>query len=118
MILQFADSELASLIRVGESVQLRFAAARVSASGQAAWARGLVLQIEAAQGPDCGEFGSIEDGAVQVQGRRLPRLDLAQTTLAGPLVLELQFRRGGHWLCQAQSLRLVEPGRLSEDLSC
>lgn len=118
MILQFADSELAGLThRSDGALLLRFAAARVLLEEGPAWARGLTLVLEGAQGPDCDEFGAIENGQVR-QGEQRWRAWDAANAAAGEVLVELQFRRGGAWCWQGSALRLLDPGQISDDLSC
>jgi len=115
-LLEWSDSELAAIERVGPDLCLRLAAASLWRGGERRFASGLLLVLEGAEAADCSEYGALDSGALIWQGRRLSRLPLQD--LQGELAIELQFRRGPFWRAVAQGLRVAGSARLHEDLRC
>jgi hypothetical protein len=94
MRLAFADSEIAAARLDGDTLVLRFAAARL-AGDAALFLPGLVLSMPRAQleAPLAGCIGRIAEGEAVVDGQRHRVLDLP-TASTGPVRLGLRFANG------------------------
>jgi hypothetical protein len=94
MRLAFADSEIAAARLDGDTLVLRFAAARL-AGDAALFLPGLVLSMPRAQleAPLAGCIGRIAEGEAVVDGQRHRVLDLPAAS-TGPVRLSLRFANG------------------------
>ena len=94
MLLVFADSEVAAVRLVGDTLALRFAAARI-AGEPAHYLPGLVLTMTHAQleAPLAGCIGRVAEGEVRVDGQRRGMLELPGA-IAAPVRLSLRFANG------------------------
>lgn len=128
LLLQLADSEVATATIVDGVLDLRFSAATVwreagTAPATLGYVRGVRLLLRTAPGEalptlaDC--FGRLAQGRVGWQGQWLSRLPLP-VTLGGPLELDLSFAGCGGLRLRATSLQAFVEGEpdFRESLAC
>lgn len=123
---EFADSEVASVARVGTALHIRLAAAaaRSTGAGQAS-THGhvagvtLVLGDAVAEQPLHELLGRITTGRVEIGGRWLSQVALPSDS-AGPVRLELAFANRGMLAAAGSAFACRTDGtpRFTESLAC